>query len=444
MSIPFKSDIELNKIVSNDLDLEINGLKLNGSTGTEGQVLTSTGSGAPIWSTVSGGGGEETSGTTTNSLTITLNGVSTSFNGSIERNLTLYAPTNAGTDGYLLQSNGSGEPSWKAISDSTAASALTSSSTAIPTVRDIYNGLPYINGSHSYTRSTYIYAPISVGTSGQILQSDGSGAPIWVDASSIGGGGGGDTTGTTSASLTISLNGNSSSFNGSTARSYSFYAPTTSGSTGQLLQSNTNSAPTWRSISDSSSASSLSALSTSIPTVRDIYYGLPYINGTHSYTSNTDIYAPTSGGTNGYILQANGSTSTPTWTPRRYLHALYIETGNFGGSGQLWLSFYFSSTKKTKYTNIVELFNDMQDIGWSNMESWPCNGFAVRNGASTNVYKADSIIVFCIKWMGYNNSEGVGIAPWGRDGENNYLISNPTAGYFVGSSTWNITDNVMD
>lgn len=48
MSIPFKSDIELNKIVSNDLDLEINSLKLNGSTGTEGQVLTSTGGGAPI------------------------------------------------------------------------------------------------------------------------------------------------------------------------------------------------------------------------------------------------------------------------------------------------------------------------------------------------------------------------------------------------------------
>ena len=441
MSIPFKSDIELNKIVSNDLDLEVNGLKLNGSTGTEGQVLTSTGSGAPVWSTVNGGSGEGTSGTTTNSLTITLNGTNTSFNGSVAKTLTLYAPTSAGTDGYLLQSNGSGEPSWKAVADSSSASALTSSSTAIPTVRDIYNGLPYINGSHSYTRSTYIYAPISVGTLGQILQSNGSGAPIWVDASSIGGGG---SSGTTSASLTISLNGSSSSFNGSTARSYSFYAPTTSGSTGQLLQSNTNSAPTWRSISDSTVASALTSNSTSIPTVRDIYNGLPYINNNHSYSKNTYIYAPISGGTNGYILQANGSTSTPTWTPRKYLHAIHVESGNFGGSGQLWLDFYFNSTKKTKYTNVKELFDDMKDSGWTFSECWPCTGYAVRNNASTDVYKADSIIVFHIKYMGNSSSVGVAIAPWGRDGDSNYIIPSPTAGYFIGDSTWTIIDTVMD
>ena len=105
-------------------------------------------------------------------------------------------------------------------------------------MRDIYYGLPYINGLHTYNSNTNIFAPISAGTEGQILQSDGSGAPIWVDASSIGGGGSGGTTGTTSASLTISLNGSSSSFNGSTARSYSFYAPTTAGTDGYVLQSN--------------------------------------------------------------------------------------------------------------------------------------------------------------------------------------------------------------
>ena len=334
MSIPFKSDIELNKIVSNDLDLEVNGLRLNGSTGTEGQVLTSTGSGAPIWSTVSGGGGEGTSGTTTNSLTITLNGTSISFDGSVARTLTLYAPTGAGPNGYLLQSNPSGsQPTWRTVSDSSGPNALSSTSTAIPTVRDIYNGLPYINGSHSYTRSTYIYAPISVGISGQILQSDGSGAPIWVDASSIGGGGSGGTTGTTSASLTISLNGSSSSFNGSTARSYSFYAPTTAGTDGYLLQSNGSGEPSWRAVSDSSGPNALSSTSTAIPTVRDIYYGLPYINNSHSYTSNTKIYAPTTGGTNGYLLKANGSTSTPTWVNvKLYQHNIVIvsPTSNIG------------------------------------------------------------------------------------------------------------------
>ena len=112
-------------------------------------------------------------------------------------------------------------------------------------MRDIYYGLPYINGSHRYTSNTRIYAPATVGTAGQILQSDGSGAPIWVDASSIGGGGG-EGGGTTSETLTISLNGSSSSFNGSTARSYSFYAPLGGGTSGRLLKSNgSTSAPTW-------------------------------------------------------------------------------------------------------------------------------------------------------------------------------------------------------
>lgn len=50
----------------------------------------------------------------------------------------------------------------------------------LPTERDVYHGLPTINGSHSYTSATNIYAPTSVGTKGHILQSNGSGAPVWV------------------------------------------------------------------------------------------------------------------------------------------------------------------------------------------------------------------------------------------------------------------------
>ena len=317
MSIPFKSDIELNKIVSNDLDLEINSLKLNGSTGTEGQVLTSTGGGAPIWSTVGGGSGGGTSGTTTHSLTITLNGTSTSFDGSVARTLTLYAPTSAGTSGYLLQSNGSGEPSWRRVSDSVSPGVLISSNTNIPTVRDIYYGLPYINGTHQYNSNTYIYAPITEGTPGQILQSDGSGAPIWVDASSIGGGG---------SSFSLTLNGNSVS-------SATIYAPTTAGTSGYVLQSNgSGEAPTWRQVSDSSSASALTSSSTAIPTVRDIYNGLPYINGSHSYTRSTYIYAPISIGTAGQILRSAGN-STPVWaTLKLYQHNIIVTstTSNIG------------------------------------------------------------------------------------------------------------------
>lgn len=68
----------------------------------------------------------------------------------------------------------------KDYQDSTSAGTLSSSRTGLCTERDIYYGLPTINGSHSYTSSTNIYAPTSVGTKGHVLQSNGSGAPVWV------------------------------------------------------------------------------------------------------------------------------------------------------------------------------------------------------------------------------------------------------------------------
>lgn len=67
-----------------------------------------------------------------------------------------------------------------------------------------------------------------------------------------------------------------------------------------------------KSYTDSSSASAIGT-GTSIPTERDIYYGLPTINNSHSYTSSTTIYAPSTGGTAGQVLMSAGSTSTPTW-----------------------------------------------------------------------------------------------------------------------------------
>ena len=69
--------------------------------------------------------------------------------------------------------------------------------------------------------------------------------------------------------------------------------------------------------SDSSSASALSSSDTNYPTVRDVYYGLPNINGSHSYNSGTNIYAPTNAGTAGYELISNGS-GVPIWKAPSY------------------------------------------------------------------------------------------------------------------------------
>ncbi len=49
----------------------------------------------------------------------------------------------------------------------------------------IYYGLATINGA-SQNRSVGVYAPTSAGTEGQVLSSSGSGAPTWVDSSTVG------------------------------------------------------------------------------------------------------------------------------------------------------------------------------------------------------------------------------------------------------------------
>lgn len=77
-----------------------------------------------------------------------------------------------------------GTASAKSYTDSSSASAI-STGTSLVTERDVYYGLPTINGSHTYTSSTSIYAPTSVGTSGYILKSGGSGAPSWVNSNTL-------------------------------------------------------------------------------------------------------------------------------------------------------------------------------------------------------------------------------------------------------------------
>jgi hypothetical protein len=65
-------------------------------------------------------------------------------------------------------------------------------------------------------------------------------------------------------------------------------------------------------IADSTSAGAL-ATNQNLVTERDVYYGTPTINNSKTYTSSTNIYAPSTGGNAGQMLIANGSTSTPTW-----------------------------------------------------------------------------------------------------------------------------------
>ena len=81
-----------------------------------------------------------------------------------------------------------------------------------------------------------------------------------------------------------------------------------------------------KAVTDSSSANAIGT-GTSLVTERDVYYGLPKINNSHSYTSSTSIYAPTAGGPSGCICVGAGTTSAPTW-----VHTLPIANGGTGAS----------------------------------------------------------------------------------------------------------------
>lgn len=88
------------------------------------------------------------------------------------------ALTNKTYNGYTLAAACA-----KGVTDSTSASAI-STGTNLVTERDVYYGLASINGSRQ-TSSVSVYAPTSVGTDGYVLQSEGSGAPIWVASTTL-------------------------------------------------------------------------------------------------------------------------------------------------------------------------------------------------------------------------------------------------------------------
>ena len=138
----------------------------NNTTSTEGTRKTSTFTYNPSTKALSTGGA-------INGLTLTA--ASTGFTisgGTTSKTLTVGA-------NYTL-----GTACEKTYTDSSSASAISSSGVSLVTERDVYYGLPTINGAHNYTSSTTIYAPTSLGSNGQLLSTNGS-AFTWVNPSDL-------------------------------------------------------------------------------------------------------------------------------------------------------------------------------------------------------------------------------------------------------------------
>lgn len=132
------------------------------------------------------------------------------------------------------------------------------------------------------------------------------------------------------------------------------------------------------SVSDSQSAAALISTDDKLATVRDIYYGTPTINGSKTYTSATNIFAPTSSGTNKALLMSTGS-GAPVWE-RDYLttrtslfYSSSLSTGN--------------KTLNQSVNNFSIIFCSLRSV--TNGEHYPFwvprSEYQLRNGANNKL-----------------------------------------------------------
>ena len=96
--------------------------------------------------------------------------------------------------------------------------------------------------------------------------------------------------GTTSVTLATTLNNVEITFNGQLSSQFSFWAPTESGTKGNVLYANSSGIPTWgRAVS------------------------VIYFNSATTASYGPTIFAPTNGGPAGYLLVATGASAEPSW-----------------------------------------------------------------------------------------------------------------------------------
>lgn len=99
-----------------------------------------------------------------NSLTLTMNGSATSYNGSATASKSWYAPTSVGTAGYIPISNGSGAPAWR---QPDYYGVCSTEGATRDKVVDIPN-FKLVNGVRIRVKFTYSHAMLASGTNARL------------------------------------------------------------------------------------------------------------------------------------------------------------------------------------------------------------------------------------------------------------------------------------
>ena len=355
------------------------------SAGSSGQILISSGTGAPTWEDVT----EIFDASTFVPATRTINGKALSSNitlvpsdlSIVSRTITIngsgvsvysstsasggsiYAPTTAGTSNQVLASKGSGAPQWVDISDLIDISSYVTNSDLsqalsdyVPNTRTVngkslsanvslvpsdlgilsrnipINGTNYAVYSNASSVMPAIYAPVAVGSAGQILTSRGSGSPIWSDVSSVI-----DLSDyVTSSDLTEALTAYVTSSSLSTT--LSGYVPTTRTVNGKALSGNI-----------SLSAADIGLQGRSLPINGNSYTVYSNLSGAMSA-----VYGPTTVGSNGQIPMSSGA-GAPKWVNPPYVSAAQSGDDIFTASGSISISNFLSGLTSLKFISSTKL-----------------------------------------------------------------------------------------
>lgn len=315
---------------------------------------------------------------------------------------------------------------WESFSKFSGSYSDLSNKPTIPTIT--------LNGSS--TTSASFYAPTGVGSSGQYLKSNGSGAPTWTSFPTI---------------PTITLNGSSTT-------SPSFYAPTSAGTEDYILASNGSGAPKWIAQSSITSGNTDEKMKWTASTNSNTYYPLVSTSTATTSTANTlnsiTFYQHYDTG-GGYRRLVLGNTTTYTSTGGAYgtirlygTGATYYGDLNPGTIGTNSLTSNRTWTLPNK-TGTIALTSDIPDVS-SFITDAGVTKITTTAGAHTAITNATGAVSFNVPTtashvgikFGYNTSGNNRAVSQDSNGNLYVVQKDDNTNYYHTTGSWGGTNNL--